>query len=248
MRDKSIGSYVSVYKAEGQLDGEIVKAFLEAQGVPAMLSQDTAGKIYGLTVGNLGEVDVLVAPADEAKARELLRAMESGEYANEILVSDAGSNEKLDAQSQPEEAELKERKRVLFLCTGNSARSQMAEAVVNHELWDRWIAVSAGTKPTGYVHPYALAALEEAGIFHQGESKSVEQFKGQSFDLVVTVCDQAREACPLWLGPEKRIHVGFEDPAAVQGTEEEKMAAFRKTLKLIRVTIPAVLKEFEGES
>lgn len=247
MRNKSIGSYVSVYKAEGQLEGEMVKAFLEAQGVPALLSQDTVGKIYGLTVGNLGQVDVLVASVDEAKAHELLRAMESGEYANEILVSDAGSNEKLDAQSQPEEAELKKRKRVLFLCTGNSARSQMAEAVVNNDLWDRWIAVSAGTKPTGYVHPYALAALEEAGIFHQGESKSVELFKGQSFDLIVTVCDQAREACPLWLGPEKRIHVGFEDPVAVQGTEEEKMAAFRNTLKLIRATIPAVLKEFENE-
>ncbi|HAE85854.1 MAG TPA: low molecular weight phosphatase family protein [Anaerolineaceae bacterium] len=171
--------------------------------------------------------------------------MESGEYAHEILVGDAETNENLGVQSQPDEAELKQRKRVLFLCTGNSARSQMAEAIVNHDLWNRWIAVSAGTRPAGYVHPYALAALEEAGIFHQGESKSVEVFKGQNFDLVVTVCDQAREACPLWLGPEKRIHVGFEDPAAVQGTEEEKMAAFRKTLKLIRATIPAVLKEFE---
>lgn len=245
MRDKSIGSYVSVYKAEGQLEGEMVKAFLEAQGIPAMLSQDTAGKIYGLTVGNLGEVDLLVAPANEAKARELLRAMESGEYAHEILVGNAETNENLGVQSQPDEAQLKQRKRVLFLCTGNSARSQMAEAFVNHDLWDLWIAVSAGTRPAGYVHPYALAALEEAGIFHQGESKSVEVFKGQNFDLVVTVCDQAREACPLWLGPEKRIHVGFEDPAAVQGTEEEKMAAFRKTLRLIRATIPAVLKEFE---
>jgi arsenate reductase len=73
-------------------------------------------------------------------------------------------------------------------------------------------------------------------------------FKGQNFDLIVTVCDQARETCPLWLGPEKRIHIGFEDPAAVQGTEEEKMAAFRNTLKLIRATIPPVLKEFEGEA
>lgn len=245
MKENSFDQFVSVYLAKGNLDGEMIKAFLEAHGIPTMLSQEAAGKVYGLTVGDLGGVDVLVNLSDEARARELLQAMESGEYANEILVSESDASQTIGPQSQPDEAELQQRKRVLFLCSGNSARSQMAEAVVNHDCWDRWIAFSAGTKPVGYVHPYALAALEETGIFHQGESKSVDVFKGQSFDLVVTLCDQARETCPLWLGPEKRIHVGFEDPAAVQGTEEEKMAAFRKTLKLIRATIPAVLQEFE---
>lgn len=104
-------------------------------------------------------------------------------------------------------------KKVLFLCTGNSCRSQMAEAIVNAWMGAEWQAVSAGTKPAGYVHPKALAALAEIGIQHEGRSKLADEFKGQDFDLVVTVCDSAAEECPVWLGKGKKVHHSFPDPA-----------------------------------
>lgn len=104
-------------------------------------------------------------------------------------------------------------KRVLFLCTGNSCRSQMAEAIVNARMGAEWQAVSAGTKPAGYVHPKALAALAEIGIQHEGRSKLADEFKGTDFDLVVTVCDSAAEECPVWLGKGRRVHHSFPDPA-----------------------------------
>src|SRR5512139_598338 len=88
---------------------------------------------------------------------------------------------------------------VLFLCTGNSCRSQMAEAIVNARLSNDWRAYSAGTVPAGYVHPKAIQVLEEIGITHQGESKSAEEFRGVDFDLIVTVCGDAAENCPVWL-------------------------------------------------
>lgn len=132
--------------------------------------------------------------------------------------------------------------RVLFLCTGNSARSQMAEAIVNDQLGDEWQATSAGTKPTGYIHPMAMRALAEIGITHQGRSKSVAEFRDTPFDLVVTVCDTAAEECPLWLGHGKRSHIGFPDPAKVVGTEEERMTAFRTVRDEIGRQVPALLK------
>lgn len=104
-------------------------------------------------------------------------------------------------------------KKVLFLCTGNSCRSQMAEAIINAKLGETWEAVSAGTKPAGYVHPKALAALSEIGIQHEGRSKRADEFQGVDFDLVVTVCDSAAEECPVWLGKGKRTHHSFPDPA-----------------------------------
>ena len=119
------------------------------------------------------------------------------------------------------------KKKVLFLCTGNSCRSQMAEAIVNSCLGGEWEAFSAGVEPAGFVHPMAVRALDEIGIQHSGYSKSIDQFKNEFFDLVVTVCDDAAENCPLWLGKGKRIHQGFMDPARMLGTDEEKMSAFR---------------------
>ena len=118
-------------------------------------------------------------------------------------------------------------KKVLFLCTGNSCRSQMAEAIINARLGNTWQAVSAGTKPAGYVHPKALLALSEIGIQHEGRSKLADEFKGVDFDLVVTVCDSAAEECPVWLGKGKRIHHSFPDPAKAQGTDENLMNVFR---------------------
>jgi arsenate reductase len=105
------------------------------------------------------------------------------------------------------------KRRVLFLCTGNSCRSQIAEAIVNAHLGETWEASSAGTKPAGYIHPKALAALSEMGIRHEGRSKLVDEFRGMDFDLVVTVCDSAAEDCPVWLGTGKRMHHSFPDPA-----------------------------------
>jgi arsenate reductase len=89
----------------------------------------------------------------------------------------------------------------------------MAEAMVNARLGESWEAVSAGTRPAGYVHPKALAALAEIGIQHTGRSKLADEFQGVDFDLVVTVCDSAAEDCPLWLGKGKKIHHSFPDPA-----------------------------------
>ena len=141
---------------------------------------------------------------------------------------------------------------VLFLCTGNSCRSQLAEALVNHDLAGQWQASSAGTEPAGYVHPMAIQALEELGIHHQGVSKSVEQFRNGSFDLVITVCDDAAENCPVWLGMGKKFHISFPDPAKAHGTEEEIMTAFRTVRDDIRQKIiqylQQYLQELEGTS
>lgn len=119
------------------------------------------------------------------------------------------------------------KKKVLFLCTGNSVRSQMAEAIVNARLGETWEAASAGTKPAGIVHPKALAVLSEIGIQHTGRSKLAGEFRGVNFDLVVTLCDSAAEECPVWLGKGKRVHHSFPDPALTGGTDEEVMQAFR---------------------
>lgn len=111
-------------------------------------------------------------------------------------------------------------KKVLFLCTGNSCRSQMAEAIVNARMGDEWLAVSAGTKPAGYTHPKAIAALAEIGIQHEGRSKLADEFRGTEFDLVVTVCDSAAEECPIWLGKGNRVHHSFFDPAKTDDMED----------------------------
>lgn len=138
-------------------------------------------------------------------------------------------------------------KKVLFLCTGNSCRSQMAEAIVNARLGDRWHAVSAGTKPTGYVHPKALVALEEIGIQHEGRSKLADEFRNTDFDLVVTVCDSAAEECPVWIGKGKRTHHSFPDPAKAQGTDEEIMAVFRSVRDEIEKEIIPMLETYSPE-
>jgi arsenate reductase len=118
--------------------------------------------------------------------------------------------------------------RVLFVCTGNSARSVMAEALLRHHGGDRFEVHSAGTEPKG-VNPLTLRVLSEAGIDASfARSKSVAEFLGQSFDYVVTVCDQARQSCPVFPGVHESLHWGYEDPAEATGTEEERLAVFRK--------------------
>lgn len=119
-------------------------------------------------------------------------------------------------------------KRILVLCTGNSARSQMGEGLFRHEGAGDWQVESAGTKPS-LVRPEAIAAMAEIGIDISGHrSKSVEEFVGQNFDYVVTVCDNARDACPVFPGAVNRLHWSFEDPAAAQGSDELRVAEFRR--------------------
>lgn len=139
-------------------------------------------------------------------------------------------------------------KKVLFLCTGNSCRSQMAEAIVNARLGDRWQAYSAGTRPTGYVHPMATQVLHEIGIEHSGRSKSVDELRDIPFDLVITVCDSAAEECPIWLGPGRRIHMGFPDPARATGSWEEIMDEFRKIRDAMAENILAILGDGEHDA
>jgi len=118
-------------------------------------------------------------------------------------------------------------KRILVLCTGNSARSQMGEGLFRHEGRGAYEVASAGTNPS-QVRPEAVAVMKELGIDISGQrSKSVKQFEGQSFDYVVTVCDNARDNCPVFPAGAERIHWSFEDPAAVQGSEAERIAVFR---------------------
>jgi len=131
---------------------------------------------------------------------------------------------------------------VLFLCTGNSARSQIAEAIVNSS-FPEWRASSAGSRPAGFVHPQAIAVLAELGIRHVGRSKGIDELPSRDFDLVVTVCDDAAEACPVWPGRAgRRVHRGFQDPAKVEGSEDQKLAAFRQVRDDMRRELPGLLR------
>ncbi len=121
----------------------------------------------------------------------------------------------------------------------------MAEAIVNDQLGDRWQAYSAGTNPSGYVHPMALAALAEIGIDWTGESKHTNNFSDMPLDLVVTVCDDAAENCPVWLGEGRKVHLGFPDPARAGGTDDEVMAVFRQVRDDIADQLPALLAHYE---
>ena len=134
--------------------------------------------------------------------------------------------------------------RVLFLCAGNSCRSQMAEALVNSRMGEEWEAFSAGSHPAGFVHPQALRALAEIGIQHHGRSKSMDGYQGQAFDLVVTVCDETAEACPIWPGKGEKVHMGFPDPAEASGSEEEVMKTFRSVCADMNRKIPKLLQDW----
>lgn len=144
-------------------------------------------------------------------------------------------------------SENTEKKNVLFLCTGNSARSQMAEGLVNHFLGERWKAYSAGTKPTGQVHPLAVEAMTELGIdiSHQ-RSESVDLFRDQEFDAVITVCDDAAKNCPIWLGKGNKKHLGFPDPAAATGSAAERLGVFRRVRDGLRRETFAYLDRAES--
>lgn len=135
------------------------------------------------------------------------------------------------------------KKRVLILCTANSARSQMAEGMLRHDHGDRFQVESAGTRAT-HVRPEAIEVMQEIGIdLSSHRSKTVDEFAGESFDWVLTVCDNAKESCPIFPGHGNRVHHAFEDPAGTDGDESVRLASFRK----IRDEIRAYLKEFARE-
>jgi arsenate reductase len=126
------------------------------------------------------------------------------------------------------------KKRVLFLCTANSCRSQMAEGIANYFLGDRIEAFSAGTEAS-FVNPRATAVLREIGIDISGHrSKNIEELAGKQFDCTITLCGDARDRCPIFSGGGERVHIGFADPAKATGSEEEIMQAFRKVRDEVR--------------
>jgi arsenate reductase len=129
---------------------------------------------------------------------------------------------------------MNKKMRVLILCTGNSARSQMAEGLLRHDAAARFEVASAGVEPTR-VRPEAIEVMREIGIdISQHRSKSVDEFTGQEFDYVITVCDNANERCPIFPGNTKRIHWSFADPAAAEGDRDTKLRVFRRVRDEIR--------------
>lgn len=133
------------------------------------------------------------------------------------------------------------KERILVLCTGNSCRSQIVEAWVNHLYGERIEAYSAGHQPSGVVHPMTIRVMEEVGIDMSGaRSKHMDEFLTQHFDKVITVCDPAKQACPVFPGKAERIHQTFDDPSELVGSEDEKLAAFRRTRDEIRQWVEIV--------
>jgi len=178
-----------------------------------------------------GEVDRDLAPllAEQrtaiARQREDLDRLD-GELSDlEETIAAAGR-----ARSRRNEPAMSETPiRVLFVCTGNSARSQIAEAVLGRLGGADFEVFSAGTEPNG-VNPYAIRVLDDAGIdWSVARSKSVDEFAGRAFDYVITVCDRARQTCPVFPGSHNTLHWGLEDPAEVEGSDAVKLGAFQQT-------------------
>jgi arsenate reductase len=129
------------------------------------------------------------------------------------------------------------KKKVLILCTGNSARSQMAEGLMRHEAGDRFEVASAGTRPA-HLRPEAVAVMKELGIdISHHRSKPVDEFAGRDFDYIITVCDHARDTCPVFPGKAERLHWPFDDPASATGSEDKRKAVFRRVRDEIRARI-----------
>ena len=137
---------------------------------------------------------------------------------------------------------MSDKRRVLILCTGNSARSQMAEGLLRDMDTERFEVQSAGTEP-GRLNPLAVRAMQELGVdISAHRSKSVDEFRGQEFDYVITVCDNAKENCPVFAGRSERLHWSFDDPAAAEGSEAARLAVFRRVRDEIRERLKEFLK------
>ena len=140
----------------------------------------------------------------------------------------------------------KRSKRVLILCTGNSARSQMAEGLLRHSGGEAFEVVSAGIDPS-FVRPEAIAAMREIGIdISSHRSKSIDEFTGQPFAYVITVCDNAKQQCPMFPGPARRIHWSIRDPAAIEGDNETRLAAFRVARDELRERLSAFVTDAQA--
>ena len=138
------------------------------------------------------------------------------------------------------------KKKVLFLCTGNSARSQMAEGFLRHFAGDKFEAFSAGVKPT-QINPLAIKVMAEVGIdVSKHRSKSALEFIGQKFDYVITVCDNAKQTCPVFPGKYEKAHWSLEDPAVAQGSEEQKLVVFRRLRDQIKQNIADWMKSVDA--
>jgi arsenate reductase len=138
--------------------------------------------------------------------------------------------------------------RILVLCTGNSARSQIAEGLVRHLGGKDVEVLSAGTHPAGVVHPFAIAAMKERGIDISAQtSKTMILFEGQQFDFVITVCDDAQQECPHFSGAKKQLHWSTPDPSFVSGSPDERLDAFRKTVAALESRISTFLSSAQNK-
>ena len=188
-----------------------------------------AGRLASLCIDR-AEVDIDLAPliAGQRAAIERQRAdldRVDGELTDLELTIAAAGRARLIKETEMAADQI----RVLFVCTGNSARSQIAEALLRDFGGADFEVFSAGTDPKG-VNPYAVRVLSEIGLdWSDARSKSVTEFIGQPFDYVITVCDRARQTCPVFPGDHNSLHWGLDDPAEVEGTDEEKLEAFRRT-------------------
>jgi arsenate reductase len=194
------------------------------------LGPEDAGRMARLCLER-GEVDRDLAPliADQraalARQRDDLDRLDGELIDLEATIAAAGRARSTRKELPMSEAPI----RVLFVCTGNSARSQIAEAVLGRIGGADFEVFSAGVEPKG-VNPFTIRVLDDAGIdWSQAHSKSVDEFLGQPFDYVITVCDRARQACPIFPGVHNTLHWGLEDPAEVEGTDAQKLAAFQRT-------------------
>ena len=194
------------------------------------LGPEDAGRMARLCLEH-GEVDRDLAPLIADQRREIARQrndldrLDDELFDLEATIAAAGRARGSRKERPMPDAPI----RVLFVCTGNSARSQIAEAVLGRLGGSDFEAYSAGTEPKG-VNPYTIRVLTDAGIdWSKARSKSVEEFLGQSFDYVITVCDRARQSCPVFPGSGNSLHWGLEDPAEVEGTDAERLAAFKQT-------------------
>jgi len=204
------------------------------------LGPEDAGRIARLCIER-GEVDRDLAPLLAAQRGAIARQREELAHLDEELTDLESTLAAVGRATRKEPSMSGTPIRVLFVCTGNSARSQIAEALLGRIGGADFAVDSAGTIPRG-VNPFALAVLAEAGIdWSSARSKSVDTFVGEPFDYVITVCDRARQSCPVFPGQYNSLHWGLDDPAEVEGTDAEKLAAFQRTyLELVQRIRPFV--------
>ena len=189
-----------------------------------------AGRLAALCLAR-GSVDLDLAPlisgqrAAISRQRDDLARLDAELTDLEVTIAAAGYPGGITEESLVSDQPI----RVLFVCTGNSARSQIAEALLRQYGGDDFAAFSAGTEPKG-VNPYTIRVLSEVGIdWSAARAKSVREYLGEPFDYVITVCDRARQTCPVFPGDHNSLHWGLDDPAEVVGSDAERLAAFRRT-------------------